>query len=120
MSVVRKASGMVIRRFALQVAHYQPLDSDELLREAKEHSRVIESSLEPLNTSSHQSVLLNDHQMPRQRANSFTSHRVPLVGHRTRSNLVLLERFLDFFQVREETNVGSDFVSGGSEGSERA
>lgn len=77
---------------------------------------VIESSLEPLNTRSHQSVLLNRHQMSRQRTNTFTSHRVPLVSHRTRTNLILLERFLDFFQVRKETNIGSDFVSGSSEG----
>lgn len=86
--------------------------------EVKDDLRVIKGTFEPLDTRGHQSVLLNNHQVPRQGADTLASHGVPLVRHRTRTDLVLLEGFLDLFEVREQSNVGSDFVSGSTEGSE--
>ena len=65
MSVVRNASGMVIRRFALLEGHTVSTYI-EIGIEEKGYLRVIESSLEPLNTRGHQSVLLDRHQMSRQ------------------------------------------------------
>ena len=114
-SVVRKASGIVMRRFALdqECSFRIPRSFEEA-----EDVRVVESALEPLDTGGHQRVLLNRHQVPRQRADTFTSHRVPLVRHGTRSDLVLLEGLLDLLEVREQSDVGRDLVRGGSEGRE--
>ena len=43
---------------------------------------VVEGSLEPLHTAGHQSVLLQDHQVPSQRAGTLGTHGVPLKGAR--------------------------------------
>jgi hypothetical protein len=39
---------------------------------------VVQGSLEPLHAAGHQSVLLQDHQMPSQRTSTLGSHGVPL------------------------------------------
>lgn len=79
---------------------------------------VVERPLEPLDTRGHERVLVNDHQVPREGANALAAHRVPLVRHRTASDLVLLERLLDLLEVCEETDVGRDLVRGRTEGRE--
>lgn len=46
--------------------------------------------------------------MPRQRAYPLTPHRIPLVRHRARPDLVLLKRLLDLLQIREQAQVSRD------------
>lgn len=58
--------------------------------------------------------------MARKGADALRPHRVPLVRHRGRANLVLLERLLDLLQVREQADVGRDLVRGRAERGERA
>ena len=43
---------------------------------------------------------LESHEMPGKTANSLTTHRVPLVSHRTAPDLRLLKRLLHLLQVR--------------------
>jgi hypothetical protein len=114
MSAVRKASGMVTRRLALwgrgQYGYEKEIGMGNV--------RVVESTLEPLDGCSHDGVLLDDHEVTGEGANTLGTHRVALVSHGGGSNLVLLERLLDLLEVGEKTDVGSDLVRGGTEGRE--
>lgn len=80
---------------------------------------VIQRPLEPLHARRLQRVLLQNHQVPRERADPLGPHGVALVRHRGRPDLRRLERLLDLLQVREQPEVGRELVRGGPEGGER-
>lgn len=54
--------------------------------------------------------------MASQRAGALASHGVSLVGHCRASNLILLERLLDLFQVSQQTDICGDLVDGCTKG----
>lgn len=138
MSAVRNASGMVIRRFALQGARISMHWLEQIERYT---APIIQGALEPLGTSRHQGVLVYHHEMPCKTADTLATHGIALVRHSRRPDLRRLERFLDFLrdwevireyrllrrqrkvihlQVSQETNVCGDFVCGGSKRSKRS
>lgn len=92
-------------------------------------SRVVECPLKPLHTGCHQNILMQSHQMSRETADPLRAHRVPLISHRRRTDLISFERLFDFlhpshqlmsclrlkqatdFEVSEQPYIGGDLVS---------
>ena len=56
------------------------------------------------------------HHKPRQAADPLAAHRVPLVRHRRRADLLVLERLINLLAVAEEADVGGDLVEDGGDG----
>ena len=59
----------------------------------------------------HRAVDRQAHQIAGKRADTFRTHRIALVGHRARSDLIFAERLLDFLEVGEQTDVTGHFVT---------
>lgn len=114
MSAVRNASGSVIRRFALRRRQRR-----RRTRRITKARPVVERALKPLRARGHQRVLLEDHEVARERAHALAPHRVPLVGHRARADLRRLKRLLDLLQVGEQPQVRRHLVRGRAEACQR-
>ena len=71
---------------------------------------IVQRPLEPLHARRLQRVLLQRHQVPRERADPLGPHGVALVRHRGRPDLRRLERLLDLLQVREQAEVRRELV----------
>ena len=61
---------------------------------------VIQRALEPLHGRRPQRVLVQHHEVPRERADALRAHRVPLVCHGRGPDLSRLERLLNFLHVK--------------------
>jgi hypothetical protein len=59
---------------------------------------VVQGALEPLHGRRPERVLVQSHEVPRERADALRPHRVPLVRHRRGPDLRRLERLLDFLR----------------------
>ncbi len=57
-------------------------------------------------------ILTKGDQVARQRTHALRAHRVAFVGHRRRTDLIFLNRLFDFFQVREQAQIGGELVRG--------
>jgi hypothetical protein len=57
--------------------------------------------------------------MPRKRAYPLASHRIPLVRHRARSDLVLLKWLLNLLEIGKQPEVGRNFSCGGTKRGKR-
>ena len=77
--------------------------------------RVVERALEPLDRGGHEGVLLESKEVARERAETLRTHRVALVRHGRRADLVLLEGLLNLLEVGKETDVGGHLVHRGAE-----
>jgi len=90
-SAVKNASGRVILRFALVVmSACKPQTPDD------RGLPIIECPLKPLYTRSHECILMEDHQVPRETAHALGAHRVPLVRHCGRPYLCRLKGLFHF------------------------
>ena len=67
--------------------------------------RVVERAFEPLRAGGHRRVLYVRYDISRERSYALASHRVALICHRRRADLMLLERLFYLFHVLEQANV---------------
>ena len=81
--------------------------------------RVVERALEPLGSRGERRVQAVADDVARQCADTLGAHRVALVRHSGRADLVLLERLLYFLQVLQQTQVGCELGSGFCDTGER-
>lgn len=95
------------------------ISSQECFRQGNStNSAVIQSTFQPLNGAGLQGIVDKHHEVAGERADTLAAHRVTLVSHGGTANLILFERFLDFLQVGQETNIGSHLVAGSTEASQ--
>jgi hypothetical protein len=66
---------------------------------------VVERSLEPLRRRRERRIQRVDDEVPRQRIHPLGAHRVALVRHRGRTDLLLFERLLDLAQMLQQPHV---------------
>ena len=67
--------------------------------------RIVQRSFEPLSRSGDCRVQGIDHDITRQRSDSLRTHRVSLVRHCRRTNLVLFERFLHLSEGLKNSHI---------------
>ena len=73
--------------------------------------RVVEAALEPLRRRVERTVERIGHEPPRQAAHPLGAHRVALVGHRRRADLVLVERLGELAHALQQAQVGAHLVA---------
>ena len=81
---------------------------------------VIERAFKPLRRVGLQRIVHETHHESCKSACAFAPHRIAFVGHRARSNLLLLERFFDFLAVGEQAKIGGALVDRGCSDRKRA
>ena len=74
--------------------------------------RVVERALEPLGSRGERRIQAVADNVARQCTDTLRAHRIALVRHSGRADLVLLERLLYFLQVLQQTQVGCELGSG--------
>ena len=72
---------------------------------------VVEAALEPLRRGVDRTVQRVGHDPARQAAHALGAHRVALVGHRRRADLVLVERLRELAHPLQEAQVGAHLVA---------
>ena len=97
------------------------IDCEECLRNRNALVRgVIQRALEPLGSRGEGRVQAVADDVARQCTDTLGTHRVALVRHSRRTDLVLLKRLLDFLQVLQQTQVGCKLGSGLGNASQRS
>ena len=66
---------------------------------------IVKRAFKPLGRMSIGGVVDQRDDIAGERTNAFAAHRVALVGHGARADLVLLERFLDLLEMAEQTDI---------------
>ncbi len=78
-------------------------------------SAVVESAFEPLRRRRVRGHLRQVHQESGQPAHALGTHRVPLVRHRRRTDLIGLERLVNLLPMGEESQIRAPLVQALSE-----
>ena len=71
---------------------------------------VVQGAFQPLSGSGGGSAGFEARHEPGQRADAFAAHRVPLVGHGRRADLVLFKGLFDFLAMLQQSQVGGRLV----------
>lgn len=95
------------------------IDAEEGLRKDKTSvGAIVERAFEPLDRGGHHGAGLEAHHKPADAADAFAAHGVSFVGHGGGADLFGFEGFFEFFAMREEADIGGDFMEAGGDSAE--
>jgi hypothetical protein len=96
--------------------HDNSVGREEDLREGDTaNGRVIKGALKPLCCVGVRGVLVEVGKVAAEASNALASHRIALVGHRARANLVLLKRLFHLLLAGKVTDVAGNALDGCAE-----